>query len=118
MSVGVDIVEIERIRRAIERWGARFLAHVYTPDEVALCRGHVPELAGRFAAKEAVSKALGTGLVGIAWHEMEVRCDPLGKPHVRLYGRAAARAQALGFAEFAVSISHSREYAVAMVVAT
>jgi len=117
LSVGIDIIEIERIHRALERWGTRFLQHVYTPDEVAFCQGRVPELAARFAAKEAVSKALGTGLVGIAWHEMEVLPDALGKPHVRLYGRAAARAQALELGEFAVSLSHSREYAVAMVVA-
>ncbi len=117
LSVGVDIIEIERIEQAIARWGTRFLQHIYTPDEIALCRGHVPELAGRFAAKEAISKALGTGLAGISWREMEVRHDPLGKPHVRLYGRAAARAQALGLGAFALSISHAREYAVAMVVA-
>jgi holo-[acyl-carrier protein] synthase len=117
LSVGVDIIEIARIARAVERWGERFLAHVYTPAEVAFCRGRAPELAARFAAKEAASKALGTGLNGIAWREMEVLPDLLGKPHLRLYGRAAARAQALGLSEFAVSLSHSREYAVAMVVA-
>ncbi len=118
LSVGVDIVEIDRIAHAVERWGARFLGHVYTPDEVAFCRGYAPALAARFAAKEAVSKALGTGLSGIAWREMEIYADPRGKPHVRLHGRAAARAQALGLAEFALSLSHAREYAVAMVVAS
>ena len=118
LSVGVDIIEIERIARALERWGERFLRHVYTPAEVAFCRGRVPELAARFAAKEAVSKALGTGLNGIYWTEIEVLPDHLGKPLIRLHGRAAARAGALGLSEFAVSLSHSNEYAVAMVVAT
>jgi len=118
LSTGVDIIEIERVARAVARWGERFLSHVYTPDEVLFCRGRAPELAARFAAKEAVSKALGTGLAGIAWREIEVYADARGKPYVRLHGRAAARAAALGLSEFAVSLSHSREYAVAMVVAS
>lgn len=117
ISVGVDIIEIERIERALERWGERFLRHVYTDDEVAFCRGRAPELAARFAAKEAISKALGTGINGIHWSEMEILPDALGKPLVRLYGRAAARAQSLGLADFAVSLSHSRDFAVASVVA-
>lgn len=118
LSVGVDLIEIERIAHALERWGERFLRHVYTPSEVAFCRGRVPELAARFAAKEAVSKALGTGLHGIYWTEIEVLPDALGKPLVRLHGRAAARAGRLGLSEFALSLSHSNECAVAMVVAT
>ncbi len=117
LSVGVDIIEIERIARALERWGERFLRHVYTDAEVAFCRGRTPELAARFAAKEAISKALGTGINGIHWCEMEVLPDPLGKPLVRLYGKAAARAESLGLSEFAVSLSHSRDFAVASVVA-
>ena len=118
LSVGVDIIEIGRVAQALERWGGRFLAHVYTADEVAFCGARVGELAARFAAKEAISKALGTGLAGISWREMEVLPDGRGKPLVRLHGRAAARAQALGLSEFAVSLSHSREYAVASVVAS
>lgn len=117
VSVGVDIVEIERIALALERWGERFLRRVYTEAEIAFCRGRTPELAARFAAKEAISKALGTGLNGIHWREMEVLPDHLGKPLVRLHGRAAARAEHLGLDEFAVSLSHSKEYAVATVVA-
>jgi holo-[acyl-carrier protein] synthase len=117
VSVGVDIIEIERIAGALERWGERFLRHVYTEHEVVFCRGRVPELAARFAAKEAISKALGTGLYGIHWREMEILPDPLGKPLVCLYGQAAARASYLGLSEFAVSLSHSKEYAVASVVA-
>ncbi len=117
LSVGVDIIEIRRIARALERFGERFLARVYTPAEVAFCRGRVPELAVRFAAKEAISKALGTGLVGISWTEMEVLADRRGKPLVTLYGRALARAQALGLSEWAVSLSHDDGRAIAFVVA-
>jgi holo-[acyl-carrier protein] synthase len=117
LSVGVDIIEIERVGRALERWGERFLRYVYTADEVAFCRGRVAELAARFAAKEAISKALGTGLLGVHWREMEILPDSLGKPLVRLHGRAAGRAEHLGLAHFAISLSHSRDYAVASVVA-
>ncbi|MBC7237217.1 MAG: holo-ACP synthase [Chloroflexi bacterium] len=116
-SVGVDIIEIERIARALERWGARLLRHVYTDAELARCRGRVPELAARFAAKEAISKALGTGLRGISWTEMEILSDGRGKPIVALHGRALARAEALGLREWAISLSHSDHYAVALVVA-
>jgi len=117
LSVGVDIVEIPRIARALERWGERFLHKVYTEEEVAYCRGRVPELAARFAAKEAISKALGTGMVGVRWAEMEVLGDRRGKPVVTLYGLALARAEELGLEEWAVSLSHSRDSAIAVVAA-
>jgi holo-[acyl-carrier protein] synthase len=120
LSVGVDLVEIPRIQRALERWGDRFLQRVYTPAEIAHCRGRAPELAVRFAAKEAVSKALGLGIWwrgGISWHEAEVKPDRLGKPEVVLHGRAAERARALGLNQWAISLSHSDENAIAMVVA-
>jgi holo-[acyl-carrier protein] synthase len=115
LSVGVDIIEIERIGRAISRWDGRFLQRVYTGAELALCRGRVPELAVRFAGKEAISKALGTGLFGVSWREMEILADVRGKPLVYLYGRAAQRAAVLGLTEFAISLSHSRDNAVAFV---
>ena len=118
LSVGVDMVEIPRIARALERWGERFLHKVYTEEEVAYCRGRVPELAARFAAKEAISKALGTGMVGIRWVEMEVLGDRRGKPVVTLYGRALARAEELGLEEWAVSLTHGKDSAVAVVVAS
>ncbi len=118
LSVGVDIIAIGRIARALERFGDRFLARVYTPAEVHYCRGRVPELAARFAAKEAISKALGTGLVGISWNEMEVLADRRGKPLVRLHGRALARAEALGLNEWAISLSHDDGRAIAFVVAS
>ncbi|HEX2036546.1 MAG TPA: holo-ACP synthase [Chloroflexota bacterium] len=117
-SVGVDIIEIERVAAVIARWQEKFLRRVYTEAELAWCRGRIPELAARFAGKEAITKALGTGIRGLAWREMEILPDTLGKPVVRLYGRAHQRAAAIGLAEFAISLSHSRQYAVAMVVAT
>ena len=117
-SVGVDIVEIDRVAAVIDRWGDKFLQRVYTTAELRYCRGRVPELAARFAGKEAITKALGTGIRGLAWREMEILPDPLGKPLVTLHGRAQARAVHIGLAHFAISLSHSREFAVAMVVAT
>lgn len=120
ISIGVDIIEIERIKQVFQRHGERFLQRVYTAAEIAYCRGRVPELAARFAAKEAVSKALGTGIVGrggIFWQEVEVLPDAQGKPLVHLHGRAQDRAESLGLKEFAISLSHSQAYAVAFVVA-
>lgn len=116
-STGVDIVEIERIASTIERFGERFIRKVYTEREARFCRGRVPELAARFAAKEAISKALGTGIRGVAWREMEVLPDPRGKPLVFLHGNAAKRAEELGLTEFAISLTHSRDLAMAFVVA-
>ncbi|MGI6367444.1 MAG: holo-ACP synthase [Anaerolineae bacterium] len=118
LSVGIDVVDIERIAGTLGRFGERFLRRVYTPAEVAYCRGRLPELAARFAAKEAVSKALGTGLVGISWREMEILGDRRGKPVVTLHGRALLRARELGLDQWAVSLTHTDAQAVAMVVAT
>ncbi|MEE8385349.1 MAG: holo-ACP synthase [Dehalococcoidia bacterium] len=115
-AVGVDIIENERVRAALERFGERFLRRVYSPVEAAFCRGRVHELAARFAAKEAVMKALGTGARGVAWREIEVLPNRRGKPLVYLYGRAKERAERIGLEGLDVSMSHSREYAVAMVV--
>ena len=117
LSVGVDIIEIERIAAVLERHGSRFLERIYTEREVAYCRGRVAELAARFAAKEAASKALGTGMRGIRWRDIEVLPDGRGKPLLYLHGAALARAQELGLREFAVSLSHSRDFAVAVVAA-
>jgi holo-[acyl-carrier protein] synthase len=122
LSVGVDVIELDRIRRAVQRHGERFLSRIYTPGELACYRDRLPELAVRFAAKEAVSKALGVGLnhisaQGIGWREVEVLSDPLGKPIVYLSGRAGDLAEAQGLNRWAISLSHSRDYAVAFVVA-
>jgi len=115
-AVGVDVIEIERVEAALARFGERFLRRVYTREEAAFCRGRVHELAARFAAKEAVMKALGTGARGVAWREIEVLPNHRGKPLVYLYGRAKARAERIGLEGLDVSMSHSREHAVAFVV--
>jgi len=111
-SVGIDIIEIPRIERAIQRWGERFLQRVYTPSELELYRHRTASLAARFAAKEAVMKALGRA---VPWREVEVTRGPRGRPQLRLLGQAQARALELGL-ELEVSLSHSRELAVASVV--
>ncbi len=115
-AVGVDIIETDRVRAALERFGERFQQRVYTAVEVAFCRGRVHELAARFAAKEAVMKALGTGARGLAWREIEVLPNRRGKPLVYLYGRAKERAERIGLVGLDVSMSHSRQYAVAFAV--
>jgi holo-[acyl-carrier protein] synthase len=117
-SVGIDAIEIERIQAVLDRHGERFLSRVYTRAEAAYCRGRVPELAVRFAGKEAISKALGTGIRGIVWREMEILPDRRGKPLVFLHGRAKLRAQQLGLTHFAISLTHARELALAFVVAS
>lgn len=117
-TLGVDIIEIFRVKRAVSRWGERFLRRLYTPAELELCQGKVSSLAVRFAAKEAVRKALGTSTQGIGWREIEVLSDDQGKPVVQLYGRAKARAHELGIYDMAISLSHSQEYAVSFVVAS
>lgn len=115
-SHGIDIVEVPRIEKAIARWGERFLRRVYTARELRYCQGRPLRLAARFAAKEAVSKALGTGIGKIAWKDIEVVPSRSGIPRLRLYGRARARAMKLRLNHFLVSLSHSRHFAVASVV--
>lgn len=114
--VGVDLIEIGRIERVTERWGERFLQRVYTEAELDICRNQAPALAVRFAAKEAVMKALGTGTKGVGWREIEVLSNRDGKPLVYLHGRAQKKAAELGLGELAISLSHSRDYAIASVV--
>lgn len=123
LSSGVDILHVQRVQEALARHGERFLARVYTPAEIAYCRGRAPELAARFAAKEAAAKALGVGMrvlsrQGVGWHEIEIERDVLGKPHLSLTGSAAERAQRLGLTRWSLSIAHEREYAIAFVVAS
>jgi holo-[acyl-carrier protein] synthase len=113
--IGVDIIEIGRIRQAIARWGDRFLCRVYTEPELELCRRSFSALAVRFASKEAVMKLLGTGRKGVDWREVETLSYPSGEPLVNLYGRARVRAEKLGLRGVAVSLSHSRDYAIAFV---
>ena len=122
LTTGADILHIPRLEEALATHGMRFLQRVYTPQELTYCRGRVPELAARFAAKEAISKALGVGMrimarEGIYWHDAEVINDSLGKPTVNLHGKANLRAQALGLTQWSISLTHEKEYAIAFVVA-
>ena len=117
LVAGVDIIEIGRVRRVAESYGRRFLQRVYTEQETAYCRGRAPQLASRFAAKEAVMKALGTGTRGVRWRDVEVVRRRGRAPTIRLHGTALKRAEQIGIGHLAVSLSHSKEYAVAFVVA-
>jgi len=114
--IGTDIIEIERIRQAIERWGERFLNRVYTEAELNIY-GHRPHsLAASFASKEAVMKVLGTGARGVGWRDIETLYHPTGKPLIKLNGRAKKEADRLGIKEIDVSLSHSRAYATATAI--
>jgi holo-[acyl-carrier protein] synthase len=113
-ELGIDIIRVSRIRDALARFGARFPARVLTDGERRYVRDRPETLAGRWAAKEAVSKVLGLGVRGIGWREIEIERLPTGQPAVRLHARAARRAEQLGMSRIAVSISHEDEYAVAI----
>ena len=113
-ELGIDIIRVDRIRRTLERFGPRFSQRVLTPAEQRYVRDRPPTFAGRWAAKEAVSKVLGLGVRGIGWRDIEVERLPTGQPAIRLHGRAARRAEQLGMERVAVSISHEAEYAVAI----
>jgi holo-[acyl-carrier protein] synthase len=116
LSSGIDLIEIKRIQKALERHGDRFLTRIYTEAEIKQARGNAPELAARFAAKEAASKALGTGIGPVSWQEMETINDFSGKPQLHLHGRAALIAEELGYTTWSVSLTHSRDTAAAVVV--
>jgi holo-[acyl-carrier protein] synthase len=121
IAVGVDIAEVDRIERAVDhpQWGRRFRQRVFTPGEIAYCerrKRYTESFAARFAAKEAVMKALGTGFRGVAWREVEVVREK-GPPTVRLHGRAVARAALLGITRWHLSLSHTHEQAMAFVIA-
>jgi holo-[acyl-carrier protein] synthase len=113
-ELGIDIIRVDRIRASLERFGARFTNRVLTPAERRYVRDRPETMAGRWAAKEAVSKVLGLGVRGIGWRDIEIERLPTGQPAVRLHGRAAARAEQLGMGRIAVSITHESDYAVAM----
>ncbi|MDF1513910.1 MAG: holo-ACP synthase [Anaerolineae bacterium] len=123
ITTGVDLIRIERIERAVQRFGERFLTRVYTPAEVRYSRNRVAELAVRFAAKEAVSKALGVGMRvmsphGISWQDVETLNQPGGKPYVILHNRAKLLAEQQQLNDWAISLSHDGGMAVAFVVAS
>jgi holo-[acyl-carrier protein] synthase len=113
-ELGIDIIKVERIRNALDRFGPRFSGRVLTPAERRYVRDRPQTFAGRWAAKEAVSKVLGLGVRGIGWKEIEIERLPTGQPAVRLHGRADARSRQLGMTRIAVSITHEADYAVAI----
>ncbi len=113
-NIGVDIIEIARIEEAVGRWGESFLRRVYTESELRLYHKKPSSLAARFAGKEAVIKALG---LGNSWKEIEILSEPGGRPSVHLCGKAQNQARDLGLNSLAISLSHCREYAIALVVA-
>jgi holo-[acyl-carrier protein] synthase len=117
LRTGIDLIEIDRVRDLLERYRARFLERVFTPQEITELGENVASLAGRFAAKEAVAKVLGTGIGAVAWREIEILRGPQREPLLRLHGAAARLAGELGLQEWSVSISHSQTEAVAIAVA-
>jgi holo-[acyl-carrier protein] synthase len=113
-ELGIDIIRVERIRQTLARFGTRFSRRVLTPAEQRYVRDRPETMAGRWAAKEAVSKVLGLGVRGIGWRDIEIERLPTGQPSVRLHGRAERRAEQLGMGRVAISISHEADYAVAI----
>jgi holo-[acyl-carrier protein] synthase len=117
LRIGVDMIEVERVQRALARHGERFYARFFTARERQICAEHPQRLAARFAAKEAAAKALGTGIGEVRWVDLEIDCDAHGRPILRLHGAAAALARQLQLATWEVSLSHTETHAIAFVVA-
>jgi holo-[acyl-carrier protein] synthase len=117
---GIDIAEVPRIRNCIARFGERFLERIYTPGEIRYCESKansVERYAARFAAKEAAMKALGTGWSrGVRWRDIEVSREPGGRPTIVFHGKAAEFAGRMGAVHVALSLSHTREEAIAQVI--
>ncbi len=114
--IGTDIIEISRIEKVIERWGDRFLRRIYTSREIKLYKKHPASLAVRFAGKEAVMKALDTPNQGIGFRHIEIIASPNGKPVIQLHGPAKKLADRMGITNLEVSLSHSRENAIAVAI--
>ena len=121
LGLGTDLIETRRIQDSLDRYGERFLTRVFTSGEIAYCtrkKNAAESFAARFAAKEAGAKALGTGISrGVTWKELEVRREPTGRPTLHLSGRAAELAESMGVRRLQLSLTHSRELAMAVVVA-
>ena len=117
VSTGIDLIECQRIREVLDRHGDRLLDRLLTPAELSYVQRHrdlIPRLAGRFAAKEAILKVLGTGWRGgIAWRDMEILNDRAGSPHVTLTDECARIAEQLGITRILISITHTENYAAA-----
>ena len=118
LSVGVDMIEISRIERAAARHGARFYQRFFTVQEQEYCAGQAGRLAGRFAVKEAVAKALGTGIGDVRWTEIEVLCNERGKPELVLHDQARDLATSLGLTNWSISLSHTASHAIGFAVGT
>jgi holo-[acyl-carrier protein] synthase len=120
LGLGTDLIETGRVEESIKRFGERFLERIYSPGEIAYCKrkkNAAESFAARFAAKEAGAKALGTGISrGVTWKEFEVKREASGKPSLHLSGRAAELAGAMGVRRIQLSLTHSREFALAVVV--
>jgi holo-[acyl-carrier protein] synthase len=117
LRTGVDLVETERLESTIRRYGERFTGRVFTVQEMTEAGESCASLAARFAAKEAVSKALGTGIGAVTWQEIEILRGPARQPLLYLHGRAAELAAELGLRQWSISLSHTHTHAIAMVVA-
>ena len=115
INVGIDIIEIKRIQNVKSRYPNRFLKKIFTENEIIYCRNRSPQLAARFAAKEAMMKALGTGIRGVGWKDVEVIRYRGQAPQIKLSGRGKKVGERIGLKNTSLSISHSREYAVACV---
>ncbi len=118
LRTGMDIIEVYRVDEAILSHGERFLERIYTERELVETNGRTPSLAARFAAKEAVSKALGCGVGKVGWRDIEIIRDQHRRPLLRLHGPAQALAAELGLEEWSLSLSHTHDYATAVVVAS
>jgi len=118
LRCGIDMIEIQRVTDGLNRFGEQFLQRLFTAGERADCKDQPHRLAARFAAKEAVAKALGVGIGDIKWVEIEIRVDnPQHRPVLHLHGAAADLARELGLSSWDVSLTHTRDYASAVVVA-
>jgi holo-[acyl-carrier protein] synthase len=120
LGLGTDLIETRRVQQSIDRFGERFLERIFSAGEIAYCKrkkNAAESFAARFAAKEAGAKALGTGIShGVSWKELEVKREVSGKPSLHLSGRAAQLAGAMGVKRIQLSLTHSRELAMAGVV--
>ena len=117
LATGIDLIEVDRIAEAINRHGERFLKRVYTKQEIEQVGDSIGSLAARWAAKEAVAKALGTGIGDVEWVEIEVLRGPNKEPVLNLYGNAKRLADEKNLHIWSISLSHTHEHAIAMVVA-
>lgn len=117
LATGVDLIEIARIETVLSRQGKTWLDRIFTPAEQEYCGRRAESLAGRWAAKEAVAKALGSGIGDVSWQEIEILGDEQKAPKLILHGKAESKARELGLTTWSVSISHSQSHSVAFVVA-